>query len=68
MRTSLEQKQIAENKLREEKIRFENARGQKIWLIGAEKALNMASFAYAQVAASYQKTVVEYRSAIDQLL
>jgi len=68
MQTSLAQKQIAEDKLGEEKLRYSNARGQKIWLIGAEKALNMANFAYAQVAASYQKSVVEYRSAIDQLL
>lgn len=67
MRTSLEQKQIAEDKLSEEKTRYDDARGQKIWLIGAEKALNMTSFAYTQVAASYQKAVVEYRSAIDLL-
>ncbi len=68
MQTSLAQIQIAEDKLGEEELRYNNARGQKSWLIGAEKALNMANFAYAQVAASYQKTVVEYRSAIDLLL
>ncbi|HIF89151.1 MAG TPA: TolC family protein [Candidatus Thioglobus sp.] len=68
MQTSLAQMQIAEDKLAEEELRYNNARVQKSWLIGAEKSLNMANFAYAQVAASYQKTVVEYRSAIDQLL
>jgi hypothetical protein len=68
MQASLGQKQIAEDKLHEEELRYDNARGQKSWLIGAEKALNMTSFAYAQIAANYQKSVVEYRSAIDQLL
>jgi len=68
MQTSLEQKQIAEDKLYEEELRYENARGQKSWLIGAEKALNMMNLAYAQAAASYQKSVVEYHTVIDQLL
>ena len=68
MQTSLEQKQIAEDKFREEELRYANARGQKSGLIGAEKSLNMMNLAYAQVAANYQKAVVEYRSAIDQLL
>ena len=68
MQTSLEQMQIAEDKLREEELRYANARGQKSGLIGAEKSLNMMNLAYAQVAANYQKAVVEYRSAIDQLL
>jgi len=68
MQMSLEQKQIAEAKLHEEELSYDNARGQKSWLIGAEKALNMMNLAYAQAAASYQKTVIEYRSATDQLL
>ncbi len=68
MQMSLEQKKFSEDKLREEEVRYNNARGQKSWLIGAEQALNMMNLSYAQAAASYQKTVVEYRSAIDRLL
>jgi len=68
MQMSLEQKQIAEDKLHEEVLRYSNARGQKNWLIATEKTLNMMNLAYAQAAAAYQKVVVEYRSIIDQLL
>ncbi len=62
------QVQVAEDKVLEEGLKFENARGQKSLLFSAQKALNLMKLSYAQTAANYQINVVEYRSVIDQLM
>ena len=68
MEISQDQVQIAEDKVYEEDLKFENARGNKSLLISTQKALNLMKLAHAQTAANYQINVIEYRSTIDQLL
>jgi outer membrane protein TolC len=68
MEISQDQVQIAKDKVYEEDLKFENARGNKSLLISTQKALNLMKLAHAQTAANYQINVIEYRSTIDQLL
>ncbi len=68
MQMIFEQKLISADRLAEEELKFTNARGQKSALIAAKKSLNMINLSYAQAATSYQKSVVQYRALIDQLL
>ena len=64
---SLEQGELANEKVIEEKTKYDNARGQKSLLIAAQKNANLARLSNLQTAASYQKIIIDYRVATDQL-
>ncbi|MCH2261711.1 MAG: TolC family protein [Candidatus Thioglobus autotrophicus] len=64
---SLEQGELANEKVIEEKTKYDNARGQKSLLIAAQKNANLARLSNVQTAASYQKIIIDYRVATDQL-
>ena len=64
---SLEQGELANEKVIEEKTKYDNARGQKSLLIAAQKNANLARLSNLQTAASYQKIIIDYRAATDQL-
>ena len=64
---SLEQGELANQKVIEEKIKYDDARGQKSLLITAQKNANLARLSNVQVAASYQKIIIDYRAETDQL-
>ena len=63
----LEQGALAEEMVIEEQIKFSEARGQKSLVIAAKRNANLANLTYLQAAATYQKIVIDYKSAIDQL-
>ena len=63
----LEQGALAEEMVIEEQIKFSEARGQKSLIIAAKSNANLANLTYLQAAATYQKIVIDYKSAIDQL-
>ena len=64
---SLEQGELANEKVIEEKIKYDEARGQKSLVIEAQKNANLARLSNVQAAASYQKVIIDYRAVIDQL-
>ena len=64
---SLEQGELANEKVIEEKTKYDDARGQKSLLIAAQKNANLARLSNVQTAASYQKIIIDYRAATDQL-
>ena len=64
---TLEQGQLANEKVIEEKTKYDDARGQKSLVIAAQKNANLARLSSVQAAASYQKIVIDYQAAIDQL-
>ena len=64
---SLEQGELANQKVIEEKKKYDDARGQKSLLIAAQKNANLARLSNVQVAASYQKIIIDYRASTDQL-
>ena len=64
---SLEQGDLANKKVIEEKTKYDDARGQKSLLIAAQKNANLARLSNVQAAASYQKIIIDYRAATDQL-
>ena len=64
---SLEQGELASQKVIEEKKKYDDARGQKSLLIAAQKNANLARLSNVQVAASYQKIIIDYRASTDQL-
>jgi len=64
---TLEQGELANEKVIEEKTKYDDARGQKSLLIAAQKNANLARLSNAQAAASYQKIIIDYRAATDQL-
>ena len=64
---SLEQGELANEKVIEEKTKYDEARGQKSLLIAAQKNANLARLSNVQAAASYQKIIIDYRAATDQL-
>jgi len=64
---SLEQGELANEKVIEEKTKYDDARGQKSLLIAAQKNANLARLSNVQAAASYQKIIIDYRAATDQL-
>ena len=64
---SLEQGELANEKVIEEKTKYDDARGQKSLLISAQKNANLARLSNVQAAASYQKIIIDYRAATDQL-
>jgi outer membrane protein TolC len=64
---SMEQGELANQKVIEEKTKYDDARGQKSLLIAAQKNANLARLSNVQTAASYQKIIIDYRSATDQL-
>ena len=64
---SLEQGELANEKVIEEKTKYDDARGQKSLLIAAQKNANLARLTNIQTAASYQKIIIDYRAATDQL-
>jgi len=63
----LEQGSLAEEMVIEEQIKFGEARGQKSLVIAAKRNANLASLTYLQAAGTYQKIVIDYKAAIDQL-
>ena len=63
----LEQGSLAEEMVIEEQIKFGEARGQKSLVIAAKRNANQASLTYLQAAGTYQKIVIDYKAAIDQL-
>ena len=64
---SLEQGELANEKVIEEKTKYDDARGQKSLLIAAQKNANLAKLSNFQAAASYQKIIIDYQATIDQL-
>jgi len=64
---TLEQGELANEKVIEEKTKYNDARGQKSLLIAAQKNANLARLSNVQAAASYQKIIIDYRAATDQL-
>jgi len=63
----LEQGSLAEELVVEEQIKFDEARGQKSLVIAAKRNANLANLTYLQAAGTYQKIVIDYKAAIDQL-
>ena len=63
----LEQGSLAEEMVIEEQTKFGEARGQKSLVIAAKRNANIANLTYLQAAGTYQKIVVDYKAAIDQL-
>ena len=63
----LEQGALAEEKVIEEQIKFNEARGQKSLVLAAKSSANLANLTYLQAAGTYQKIVIDYKAAIDQL-
>jgi outer membrane protein TolC len=63
----LEQGSLAEEMVIEEQIKFSEARGQKSLVIAAKRNANLANLTYLQAAGTYQKIVIDYKAAIDQL-
>ena len=64
---TLEQGELGNEKVIEEKTKYDQARGQKSLLIAAQKNANLARLNNIQAAASYQKIIIDYRAATDQL-
>ena len=64
---SLEQGELANEKVIEEKTKYDDARGQKSLIIAAQKNANLARLSNVEAAASYQKIIIDYRAATDQL-
>jgi outer membrane protein TolC len=67
VKISLEQGELANEKVIEEKTKYDEARGQKSLLIAAQKNANLARLSNVQAAASYQKIIIDYQAATDQL-
>ena len=63
----LEQGALAEEKVIEEQLKFSEARGQKSLVLAAKINANLANLTYLQTAGTYQKIVIDYKAAIDQL-
>ncbi len=63
----LEQGALADEKVIEEQIKYGEARGQKSLVIAAQKSANLANLTYVQAAGTYQKIIIDYKAAIDQL-
>ena len=63
----LEQGSLAEEKVIEEQIKFSEARGQKSLVLAAKINANQANMTYLQAAGTYQKIIIDYKAAIDQL-
>ena len=63
----LEQGVLANEKVIEEQTKYSEARGQKSSVIAAQKNANLANLTYVQAAATYQKIIIDYKAAIDQL-
>jgi len=63
----LEQGSLAEEKVIEEQIKFNEARGQKSLVLAAKINANQANLTYLQAAGTYQKIIIDYKAAIDQL-
>ena len=63
----LEQGALANEKVIEEQTKYNEARGQKSLVIAAQKNANLANLTYVQAAATYQKIIIDYKAAIDQL-
>ena len=53
--------------MRKVKIKYGEARGEKSLVIAAQKNANQANLTYVQAAGTYQKIIIDYKSAIDQL-
>ena len=63
----LEQGALAEEKVIEEQIKFSEARGEKSLVLAAKINANLANLTYLQTAGTYQKIVIDYKAAVDQL-
>ncbi len=63
----LEQGELAQEKVIEEQIKFSEARGQKSLVLAAKISANLANLTYLQTAGTYQKIVIDYKAATDQL-
>ncbi len=68
MSINAKQVKLANQKIAEEAIKYKEARGQKSLLISAQKSANQALISSLQTATNYQKTIIDYRATIDQLL
>ncbi len=63
----LEQGALAEEKVIEEQIKFSEARGEKSLVLAAKISANQANLTYLQAAGTYQKIIIDYKAATDQL-
>jgi len=63
----LEQGALADEKVIEEQIKFSEARGQTSLVLAAKINSNLAKLTYLQAAGTYQKIVIDYKAATDQL-
>ena len=68
MLSNREQIVIAKARTVEEKRRYANGNGQASFVINAQNNEQSVALSYAQVAKNYQKSVLEFKATIDQLL
>ena len=68
MQSNREQIVIAKARTIEEKKRYTNGNGQASFVINAQNNEQSVALSYAQVAKNYQKSVLEFKATIDQLL
>ncbi len=59
---------IAKARTVEEKSRYENGNSQASFVISAQNNEQNVKLNYAQVAKNYQKSVIDFKAVVDQLL
>lgn len=68
MHSNKAQIEIAKARTVEEKQRYNNSNGQASFVINAQNNEQVVQLGYAQVAKNYQKSVLEFKASIDQLI
>jgi len=59
---------IAKSRTAEERDRYTNGNGEASFVISAQNNEQNAQLGYAQTAQKYQKSVLEYKATVDQLV
>ncbi len=68
LKSNKKQIAIAKERTIEERDRYSNGSGQASFVISAQNNEQNAQLSYAKMATNYQKSVLEYRATIDQLV
>ncbi len=68
MHSNQAQIEIAKARTVEEKQRYNNGNGQASFVINAQNNEQVVKLSYTQVAKNYQKSVLEFKASIDQLV
>jgi outer membrane protein TolC len=68
MRSNQTQIKISKARTVEEKQRYSNGNGQASFVINAQNNEQIVRLNYAQVATNYQKSILEFKASIDQLV